>query len=98
MYLDGDLPEEAIQQEMRLAVSCYLFPCPAAGAGLGRLGQAVEPGLSLLGLPLHEACLHNSVNMSAHPDGPRFQKAGQHPSAPCRIRRGTAWQGNRLRC
>ena len=28
MYLDGDLPEEAIQQEMRLAVSMFTFPVP----------------------------------------------------------------------
>ena len=27
MYLDGDLPEEAIQQEMRLAVSAAALMC-----------------------------------------------------------------------
>lgn len=28
MYLDGDLPEEAIQQEMRLAVSMFTYLVP----------------------------------------------------------------------
>lgn len=68
MYLDGDLPEEAIEQEMRLAVSCCLlsFPLVLGWAGLAWAGRRA---CSELARPPAARCL--PAKRSQHAGAPR---------------------------